>query len=574
LKEAPDDPEALRLAARAAARKDRHQAAIATYNLYLNVVDDQLRRKDAHQPAIATASGLDPRRMTAEDYFLLGRALSRTGQDDLALKSLDAARAADPDRSEALHELARVYIRQDRPAAAEEIAERLAREPGWEARAQWLLGTSRALRNDPAGAVRALSRSFALDPDGTALAPQPARPLQMLLVRSLLQTGQPAEARRVLQAIAGSGSDPESAWLLSRCFLQEKAWDAAAAALERAGSYRDDYPLEPEPAPFVGAARCAACHRSTYRSVLASHHATTFSRPRDPRVLSLPDHPLPDPGDPQVVHTFQPAKDGLKVETRVNDQVFRAVARYAFGSPDHYVTLVGPDERGQSRMLRISAYHSPKGSGLDLTSGVDPHPADPATFLGNPLIPGDGERRCLACHTTNLHAIEVQAGPESADHAIGCEACHGPGGHHVLARQADFPDPAIVAPKQATALTINQVCARCHGLGHAERVTGSVDDPAWLRFQNTTMSRSRCYTGSGEQLHCVTCHDPHRNAETSPPFYEGKCLSCHASGRTPCPVNPASGCIECHMPRTWVPQTHAFKTDHNIRVHVRRTAAK
>ena len=27
--------------------------------------------------------------MTAEDYFLLGRALSRTGQDDSALKSLE-----------------------------------------------------------------------------------------------------------------------------------------------------------------------------------------------------------------------------------------------------------------------------------------------------------------------------------------------------------------------------------------------------------------------------------------------------------------------------------------------------
>jgi hypothetical protein len=303
--------------------------------------------------------------------------------------------------------------------------------------------------------------------------------------------------------------------------------------------------------------------------VLASRHATTFSRPRELHALSLPKQPLPDPADPKVEHRFQASADGIRVETRVGDQVFRALARYAFGSPDHYVTLVGPDERGRTRMLRISAYHSPKGSGLELTNGLPPHPADPWEFLGDALVPGDGDRRCLGCHTTNLHSIEAGTGPESADHAIGCEACHGPGGNHVLARQANFDDPAIVAPANTTPWAINQLCGRCHGLAHTEKVTGSVDDPAWLRFQSTTLYRSRCYTGSGEQLHCVTCHDPHQNAETAPASYEAKCLSCHHSGRPPCPVNPADGCIECHMPRIWVQATHAFKADHNIRVHTR-----
>jgi tetratricopeptide (TPR) repeat protein len=548
LKEAPNDEDALRLAARAMARQDRNQTAIATY------------------------SRLELQRMMAEDYFLLGRALSRTGQDELALKALEAARTADPDRLETLDELAQVYFRKDRPAAAEEIAERLVREPGWETRGQLLLGTCLAARNDPAGAARALRRAFALDPEGKAASPHPVGPLRMLLVRSLLRSGQPAEARRILQAIPGSGSDPESSWLLSRCFLQERAWEPAAAAIERAGSYRDQWPLEPEPAPYVGAAKCGSCHPSNYQSVLASHHATTFSRPRDPESLSLPDHRVADPADPMVSQTFEPGADGIRVETRVGDQVYRALARYAFGSPDHYVTLVGPDDRGRARMLRISSYHSPKGSGLDLTSGVPPHPRDPSDFLGNALIPGDGERRCLGCHTTNFHAIEVQAGPESADHAIGCEACHGPGGNHVLAREANLDDPAIVAPKRAGAKTINGVCARCHGLAHVENITGAVDDPAWLRFQSITMSRSRCYTQSGEALHCVTCHGPHKNAETAPAYYEAKCLSCHGSGKTPCPVNPASGCIVCHMPKTWVQSTHAFKSDHNIRVHARQPA--
>ena len=28
------------------------------------------------------------------------------------------------------------------------------------------------------------------------------------------------------------------------------------------------------------------------------------------------------------------------------------------------------------------------------------------------------------------------------------------------------------------------MCGRCHGLTHAETVTGPDDDPGWLRFQN------------------------------------------------------------------------------------------
>src|SRR5262249_33985440 len=155
LKEAPEDQEALRLAARATARQDRDPAAISTY------------------------SRLELRLMTAEDYFLLGRALSRTGQDDLALKSFEVARAADPERLEMLDELAQVYFRTDRPAAAVALAERLAREPSWEARAQLMLGTFRAELNDPAGAVRALRRAFALDPEGKVAAPHSARPLRL-----------------------------------------------------------------------------------------------------------------------------------------------------------------------------------------------------------------------------------------------------------------------------------------------------------------------------------------------------------------------------------------------------------
>jgi tetratricopeptide (TPR) repeat protein len=179
LKVAADDPEALRLSARSAARQNRDQQAIAIY------------------------SRLELRLMTAEDYFLLGRSLSRTGQDDLALKALEASRDAEPDRLEMLDELAQVYFRKDRPAAAQAIAERLIHQPRREARSQLMLGTFRAVLNDPTGSARALRRGFELDPEGKTISPQPARPLRMLLIRSLLQAGEPSEARRYSSVDAG-----------------------------------------------------------------------------------------------------------------------------------------------------------------------------------------------------------------------------------------------------------------------------------------------------------------------------------------------------------------------------------
>jgi hypothetical protein len=388
----------------------------------------------------------------------------------------------------------------------------------------------------------------------------------MLLVRSLLASAQPAEARRVLATIAGSGSDPESAWLLSRCFLQERAWDRAAEALRAAGSYRDDHPLEPEPAPYVGEARCAGCHRSAYEALLTSRHSKTFARAEDPRSVPWPERPLPDPGAPEVSHRYQRREDGVHVQTTVGDRVLRAVARYALGSPDHYVTLTGPDERGRSRLLRISHYHSPKGTGWDVSTGLDPRPADAELYLGGWLDPGDGERRCLECHTTNFRAIEDRVGPESADRAMGCERCHGPGGHHVAAVEADFPDPAIVSPGRAPEQTVNRLCGQCHGLADAHPFTGEPDDPGWYRFQVKRLEESRCSIASGGRLHCATCHDPHRAVETRAAPYEARCLSCHGAGQTTCPVNPARGCVECHMPRVWRQPTHSFQSDHKIRI--------
>jgi nitrate reductase cytochrome c-type subunit len=91
-------------------------------------------------------------------------------------------------------------------------------------------------------------------------------------------------------------------------------------------------------------------------------------------------------------------------------------------------------------------------------------------------------------------------------------------------------------------------------------------------------------------MSCLTCHDPHRDAETSSTYYESKCLQCHtakvgsesphvdrntsAVGRlieserkVACPVNPTKDCVSCHMPQVQTSIPHTTFTDHFIRVH-------
>jgi tetratricopeptide (TPR) repeat protein len=575
LKEAPADVKALRMAARAAARQDQDQKAIAIYQR------------------------LDPESQEAEDLFLLGRAWIRAGRIDPAFKAYQAARAKDPDHPETLAALAGLYMRTDRFHAAAETARQLARLPEWEARAQLMLGSALSESQDHAGAARALQRWAQLDPQGRAVAPYPAASLKKRLARSWLRSGQPAEAQIVLSAILGAGPDSEASWLLSRCFIQVKDWKRAAEFEGQHSQFRAEHPLEPEPSPYVGETRCAGCHRAESEAVHASRHATTFSRARDLRTFSLPANPLHDPGDPGITHQIQRQGDSLGIETREKSEVFRAVIDYAFGSLDNFTTFVGRDDGGGARMIRMSHYRSPRGTGWDIATGLPLHPTDEEEYLGKKMFEVDGVRRCLGCHTTNVRAILQEVGPEAADRSIGCECCHGPGGHHVAAVAAEFSETAIGNLGAASPADRDQMCDKCHGVEIPDELNLPRTDPVWLRFQSLTLKWSRCYTQSNRTLGCVTCHDPHRNVETSGPRNEAKCLSCHAADpagnkvgpsgsgalrrhaaatqdtsteratRISCPVNPTQGCIDCHMPRIWVQSTHSYKADHFIRIHDR-----
>ena len=572
LKQEADDPRALRLLARGAARLGRDGSASAVY------------------------ARLGKEGMEVEDHYLSGRILDRGDLKDLALKAWATALEVDPNHPETLDEVTRLLFRSQRPDEAARAAERLARQPGWQARGLLLLGSIRDEINDPGGAAEAFRRALAHDPAVLSKSHDPAR-LGKQVARAFLRVAKPDEARPPLEGILAGGPDPEASWLLSRVALQAGETAEVSASLAKAGPYRADHPLEPEPGPYVGAGRCTPCHPATSRAGLGSRHAHTFHSGVELKDLPIPEHPIPDPDNQKVTHTLKRDGDRLVVETHIEDKLFRALIEYAFGTRDRYVTMASRDDKGQYRALRLSHYQSAEGSGWDKTSGDSLPPRVEADYLGRRIDVRDGVVRCLFCHTTNARGGRDRDGPESADRGIGCERCHGPGGNHLAAVGANLDDPAIINPALADSEGITRLCSECHVLGHSEPSTSRAD-PDWVRSQGVTLTWSRCYTESGGSFTCLTCHDPHHKVETRPVAYVARCLSCHSASadvteapppvpapaspnlpvaaprRVACPVSPARDCLNCHMPKVRNAVLHTDLTDHYIRVRDRPDAGK
>ena len=168
-----------------------------------------------------------------------------------------------------------------------------------------------------------------------------------------------------------------------------------------------------------------------------------------------------------------------------------------------------------------------------------PHEHD---YLGVVPVSIDEANGCLTCHTTTARSVREGSGPESTDRGIGCERCHGPGGLHIAAINSRFSDPMIASPAKSPGSDQSTLCNLPQSAFH--RDARIVHRSGLDRFPSSSLSWSRCSTESGGALNCVTCHDPHRDAETSPSHYDQKCLTCHPPllrTSQPLPRRPMSG---------------------------------
>lgn len=402
----------------------------------------------------------------------------------------------------------------------------------------------------------------------------------------------------VVVAVAGGGL-----WFsLARPAVSPEAADVVAV---------DPPPPDPRvvfPTPFrnvrpgvryVGDAACAACHPG----ITQTYHAHPMGRSAEWVGRATPVERY----DAGAKNPFTAMGFEFRVEKAGDRVTHRMSARTRDGAalPDYVVSAdvaIGSGTRGRT-------YVSVAG-GVAWQSPVSWYTKDGRWDLSPGHEMEDGGRRaitpgCLFCHTDRVDPVpgamnRYREPLFPVQTAIGCERCHGPGEVHVADRLAGREpggvDHAIVNPKHLPPDLRTDVCRQCHlqgaarifrrgrdpfdyrpGLPWDEYVTSFVRPREESDYRKSVgqfeqMEASRCYAGSGGELGCTSCHDPHAKPAQAAAdgFYRGRCLTCHQSrGCTaPEPDRQARGdsCTACHMPKADSSNiAHAAVTDHRVR---------
>jgi tetratricopeptide (TPR) repeat protein len=181
--------------------------------------------------------------------------------------------------------------------------------------------------------------------------------------------------------------------------------------------------------------------------------------------------------------------------------------------------------------------------------------------------------RCVECHNTWLAHVpgtENEYHREEAVFGVTCENCHGPGRDHVAhhRRHPGGAAHAITHPGTLSRDRLMDVCGQCHS--NALRARGPAfsfrpGDAVEAHFRTLAaegrendhvanqvkyLRQSKCYQHS-DTLTCVTCHDPHKPADSA--RVAGACSKCHTPAdcgeRKRLPAGAGNDCVGCHMPR-------------------------
>ena len=324
---------------------------------------------------------------------------------------------------------------------------------------------------------------------------------------------------------------------------------AAALLFAACGVSPPVAPGPPKAAPaalFASESECAPCHAGIAHSHAAGRHASSL------RFLGggIPPAQLPQTGKiDKTLYSVRRDGENLTFENAASAEKRRQVD-LAFGSGKTGITYVALNPDNTLEEMRMS--YVPGGKRWYLTPGQEDLLDNDLGHVHN----AEAARTCLGCHTSTLPATTLR--PEPQFLGVGCQACHGPAAAHVAAaKSGQVQDLKIDRASRWTAEKVNEVCGKCHRSGANVGTTGN-EITMTQRFQVYGLEQSPCFQKSAGKLSCVTCHNPHADAETAPRRYEQICLQCHgpaSAAKAPyavqskiCPVNARNGCIGCHMP--------------------------
>lgn len=386
-------------------------------------------------------------------------------------------------------------------------------------------------------------------------------------------------------------------------------------------------------ADFVGADRCASCHKAEFAAWSASTHGHAGGQAAPGRVIAAfngqPIRFRDAVVTPRVrsgVYEFVIAADADTTQILRVDGVIGG-GHMVGGGTQGFVTKTID---GTYRFLPFDwsrgaqAWFCNTGS----RANIGWAPITAATRLGDcgdwPLVRvlGDVSRyaNCQSCHASQLRVEDTPTGHTTTftSLAINCESCHGPGRRHVdLAERGALTGTDVGLASLRTLgkdASIN-TCLQCHAVKD-QLQAGFVSGDSLLQFYSlgltalgerplTVDGRTRtfayqeahrysdCYVNGG--MTCTSCHDPHsqgyRTVSGEPladRFDDRQCTSCHPSKAIASANHTrhvagteASRCTTCHMPylsqpETTNPQTGAApipyrRSDHAIAIPRPRT---
>jgi Tetratricopeptide repeat len=352
---------------------------------------------------------------------------------------------------------------------------------------------------------------------------------------------------------------------------------------------------------YAGSKVCASCHPDIYSSFIKTDMGRSFSLPESPEQLAITSKPVTIHQNDRFFQVFRKGSDVYQSEYQLGPdgkEVFRDTHKIAY--------VMGAGAAGYSYLVHEGNYlfQAP----LSYYTGPKSWELSPGYETGDYGFSRPIRAMCITCHSGRAQPVPQRNGlykdPPFLQMSIGCENCHGPGELHVKSVMAgSLPkgkvDRTIVNPADLPGWLADNICMSCHQ-GGDERVLqagknftdfrpGTPLDETYAIFalpfskqrppespllqHFELMVMSKCYRATGGKLHCITCHDAHRqpSAAQAPAYYRQKCLMCHTVKSCSLPLktrlqqHPADNCIGCHMPKEKLHLvSHAALTDHRI----------
>lgn len=351
-----------------------------------------------------------------------------------------------------------------------------------------------------------------------------------------------------------------------------------ASALVACGGERtvDLKALKASPQTYVGSDMCKTCHLEHFDSwqmTLHSRMTQDARQNKDAIVAEL---------NPEMIRADLAKIKGLKVPV---DQIY-------IPKPDEVLYTIGSQWKQRfildwHGMLVIAPIQFNTDTGRWVNYNED-------TWEKRSWL-----LQCGGCHATG---VNLEKG-NFAEPSVGCEACHGPGSHHVaLPKAAVFEKrQTIVNPAKLTSGTAVQICGSCHNRGKATKhekaewpvgylpgkaletyfrsVSFAGGDASHLYGNEFSKAHHQQYIDWKQSKHfeegvsCTSCHYVHQLGIQGTRFQtresgSQQCLSCHTllNNNKAHSIHSFGNCVGCHMPRvvksaeTGDLHSHVFKT--------------